>query len=150
MTNKRLNEIQVASIFIISGLFLCLTWRFVPDDSMYTFPFIAITFPLKDFVTLFTESFSGVYLLPSALIAGNMSFPVNIRLRLTHLTMKGFSLFTFHKVFNYNIWAGIILFELAKQIDLILFYRQTPFRAPSILLLIMIQVYYLYCSSKDQ
>lgn len=133
MTTERFNEIQTASIFIISGLFLCLMWWFIPGSIMYTFPFIDITFPLRDFITLFTESLTGLYLLPSALIAGNMSFPINI---------------PYVKYKSYNIWYGIILFEILKQIDLILNYRQTHFRFYTILFLMGIQIYYLYQSSK--
>lgn len=137
MSEERLNEIQTASIFIISGLFLCLTWRFIPRELMYTFPFIDITFPLQDFITLFTESITGIYLLPSALIAGNMSFPVKVpKIK----SFKGFS-------FTYNIWIGVIIFELLKQFDLILFYRQTPFRVTAIVILVSIQLYYLHYST---
>lgn len=134
MSSERFNEIQTASIFIISGLFLCLTWRFIPRELMYSFPFIDITFPLQDFVTLFTESLTGLYLLPSALIAGNMSFPVKV----PYICIK-----------QYNIWTGIIIFELLKQLDLILVYRQTPFRVTAIVILVSIQIYYLYYSSKQ-
>ena len=64
---NNLNNDLLASVLIISGLFLCLLWRLVPDESIYKVPFVDIAFPTMDMMTLFTEGFTGVYLLPAAL-----------------------------------------------------------------------------------
>lgn len=151
ITETHYNEIQKASIIIILGLFLCLVHKYIPKDIIYTFPFLdttggyedwcfsfnpekPLTHPLRSTISILLDGIFVILYIPAIRIVGDMRFPISI---------------PYFRVFNYDIWTGLVLFEVLKRVDLILSYRHLPFRTWAILFLIIAQLYYLHYAERQ-